>query len=403
MTVTGRHYATGERVRLEFAHGRIASISPATAKGTGVEPASNSEPWIAPGFVDLQINGFGGHEFNEPQITPQRVREIVLAQDQFGVTSFCPTTTTQSLDRLTHAMTAIGDACERWPEIASRVPGIHLEGPFICAEDGPRGAHPREHCRPPDWDAFRRLNDASGGRIRIVTIAADYDQTPEFTRRAVDAGIRIAIGHTGASSDQIVRTVDAGASFSTHLGNAAHPRIRRHPNYIWDQLADDRLGATLIVDGHHLPASVVKCFLRVKSIARCALISDITGMAGMPPGNYSGTPLGNIEVLDDGRLVVAGQRELLAGASLPIGHGVANVMKFAGLDLRDAVQMASLNAQRLAGFPVQPLEAGTLADLVLLHHDCEPGATSPLRIVATYKRGERTWDASRTIRHSAAD
>jgi N-acetylglucosamine-6-phosphate deacetylase len=283
------------------------------------------------------------------------------------------------------------------------VPGIHLEGPFICAEDGPRGAHPREHCRPPDWDAFRRLNDASGGRIRIVTIAADYDQTPDFTRRAVDAGIRIAIGHTGADSDQIARTIDAGASFSTHLGNAAHPRIRRHPNYIWDQLADDRLAATLIVDGHHLPASVVKCFLRVKSVKRCVLISDITGMAGMPAGNYSGTPLGNIEVLDDGRLVVAGQREMLAGASLPIGHGVANVMRFAGIDLRSAVEMASLNAQRLVGFPIQPLESGAIADLVLFECDTEPDASGPLRVVATYKNGERSWDTSLAVGQGVAN
>lgn len=391
MQIVGRHYATAQPIAITFEGERITKVEPATQH-------QDALPWIGPGFVDLQINGFGGHEFNEAGLSVEQVRDIVLAQDQFGVTRFCPTTTTQSLERLEAAMNTLAAACNRYPEVNQRVAGIHLEGPFISPEDGPRGAHPLEHCQPPDWNAFERLQRASGNRIRIVTMSAEYDAAPTFIARAVQQGVRVAIGHTNANTEQIARTVAAGASFSTHLGNAAHPRIRRHPNYIWDQLADDRLAATLIVDGHHLPPAVVKSFVRAKTAARCVLVSDITGMAGMPPGNYSGTPLGNIEVLEDGRLVVAGQREMLAGASRPIGDGVSNVMRFAGVSLATAVDMASIQAAELIGVAPTRLEPDSLADLVLFDlGTCEgrlrESRADELVVRATIKRGKVVYGA----------
>jgi N-acetylglucosamine-6-phosphate deacetylase len=244
--------------------------------------------------------------------------------------------------------------------------------------------------RPPDWDEFQRWQEAAGGRVRILTMSPEYEGSAEFIRRVVDSGTVVAIGHTNATSSQIRAAVDAGARFSTHLGNAAHPRIRRHPNYIWDQLADDRLQATLIVDGHHLPPSVVQSFVRAKTPDRCLIVSDITGMAGMKPGVYEQTSLGSIEVLEDGRLVVGGQRDLLAGASLPIGVGVVNLQRFAGLDLRTAVEMASVRPALLAGHPVTRLEAGAPANLIQfdLAEDSSLPATAALKIHATIISGE---------------
>ena len=144
---------------------------------------------------------------------------------------------------------------------------------------------------------------------------------------------------------------------STHLGNGAHPTIRRHPNYIWDQLADDRLVASLICDGHHLPPAVVKSMVRAKTPERIVLVSDITSMGGMPPGKYQ-TGLGELEVLPSGKLVPAGQPDILAGASLPIHLCVANVMRFAGVDLATAIDMASLQPARLIGLDHRGLEVG---------------------------------------------
>src|SRR5690606_31509122 len=113
-----------------------------------------------------------------------------------------------------------------------------------------------------------------------------WEGAPRFIARAVSSGVVVAIGHTGATSEQIRAAVDSGARLSTHLGNGAHAVLPRHPNYIWDQLACDELWASIIVDGHHLPATVVKCFQRIKGSERLILITDAVSVAGLPPGRY---------------------------------------------------------------------------------------------------------------------
>jgi N-acetylglucosamine-6-phosphate deacetylase len=359
-TVVGRHYKTGRVVRVRLDRERIASVNEvadSTASSTAV-------PWIAPGFVDVQSNGYGGQEFSSPDLTVSHVVEIARRQATFGVTRFCPTVTTASRETITHALSTIVDACRAYGDVARVVAGIHLEGPYISAEEGPRGAHPIAHCRPPDWDEFQRFQDAAQGLIRIVTLSAEYSESRAFIRLAANSGVVVAIGHTAADSAQIAASVDAGARLSTHLGNGAHRLLRRHPNYIWDQLADDRLVASLIVDGHHLPPAVVQTFVRAKTPERCLLISDLSGMAGLPPGRYD-TELCDLEILADGRLVIAGQDQLLAGASRGIDAGVANVMRFANVDLCTAVDMASNHPATLLGLPVNRLRPGDPADLVL--------------------------------------
>jgi N-acetylglucosamine-6-phosphate deacetylase len=348
LSITGRRYDSGEPVAVEIAAGVIRSI-----ESLSDAPAAGELPWIAPGFVDLQVNGYGGQEFSSADLTVEKTAAIVRRMAEFGVTRFCPTVTTAGFDVLLHAMRTIAAACEGDPYIARRVLGVHLEGPYISPVDGPRGAHPLVHCRPPNWDEFCRLQDAAGGRIRLVTLAAEYAESPRFIERAVQSGVVVSIGHTAASSEQIRSAVDAGATMSTHLGNGAHRELPRHPNYLWDQMAEDRLTASLIVDGHHLPPAVVKSFWRAKLEERIVLVSDLSGLAGMPPGRYA-SELCDLEILDDGRLVVAGQRQLLAGASRPIGDGIANLMAFAGVGLKTAVETASLRPMRL-------LAAGLLA------------------------------------------
>ena len=246
-----------------------------------------------------------------------------------------------------------------------------------------RTAHPQQHCRPPDWQEFERLQEAAGGRIRLVTLSPEYDKAPAFIARAVRSGVVVSIGHMSATSAQIRAAVDAGAALSTHLGNGAERMLRRHPNYLWDQLAEDRLTASLIIDGHHLPSEVVQTFVRAKTPARCIIVSDLSGLAGLPPGEYD-TSLCRLKILADGRLVLAGQDQLLAGASAPIGVGVANAMRFAGVALATAVDMASSQPARLIGQTPVTLAAGDRADLVLF--DLEPaadGCVVGLRVRAT--------------------
>ncbi len=407
-TLVARRYDTLQPISLQIEGGRIAVIDStphAPREGQSSRHAPGDEPQVqlhpsrgdsitrselpalpivAPGLVDLQINGYGGIEFNDPELTIDKVRQVALSQDGFGVTAFLATCTTDSHQVLAHSLATIAAAIRELSEVAARIPGIHLEGPFISPEDGPRGAHPKRHVRPPDWDEFRRLQDAADGKIKLLTISAEYASSPDVIRRIAASGVLVAIGHTQATSEQIAAAVDAGARMSTHLGNGAHPLIRRHPNYIWDQLADDRLIASLIVDGHHLPPAVVKSMVRAKTPQRVVLVSDITSMGGMPPGKYQ-TGLGELEVLPNGKLVPAGQPGILAGASLPIHVCVANVMRFAAVDLKTAIEMASLAPARLIDLDHPGLVVGAPANLFLF--DLPASEEQPLDVRATYHVG----------------
>jgi N-acetylglucosamine-6-phosphate deacetylase len=367
-------------VEFEIQGDRIAAVRELPEDG-------RPHPWIAPGFIDIQSNGYGGQEFSSPTLTVEHVADITGRQAEFGVTQYLPTVTTASGDTIRHSVRTIAAACRQSPAIAHAIPGIHVEGPYIATEDGPRGAHPLEHCRPPDWDEFQSFQEAAEGRVRLLTLSPEYAAAPEFIRRAVASGVVISIGHTSADSAQIRAAVDAGARLSTHLGNGAHRALRRHPNYLWDQLGDDRLMASLIVDGHHLPREVVQTMVRAKTPARCILVSDLSGLAGLPPGRYA-TELCELEILPNGRLVIAGQDQLLAGASLPIGVGVANVMAFAGVDLATAVEMATLHPAELLGLTPNRLAMGDAADLTVFEHAApSPREASALKVVATVSGG----------------
>lgn len=384
MHVLGRRYDTRQPVVVAVEDGRISDV-----RAADPSPAAATLPWLAPGFVDVQVNGFGGCEFNDPALTVADVLRISCTLDQFGVTSYYPTATTDSFEALSRTMTTLARACRQSAEVASRVPGFHLEGPYITPDNGARGAHPRQHVRPPDVDEFLRLQDAAEGRIRILTLSPEYEGAPALIARAAADGVLAAIGHTSATSDQIQAAVDAGARLSTHLGNGAHAQVRRHPNYIWDQLAEDRLTASLIVDGHHLPPAVVKSIVRAKSPGRCILISDVTLMGGMPPGRYETPGLGAIELLPSGRPVVAGQTQILAGAAVPITAGIPNVLRFTDEDLASAVDMASTRPAALLGRQRPWLQVGQPAELVVFHL---PGAdkeapVGEVEVLATINSG----------------
>lgn len=385
MQLLARRFDTAQPVRVEIDGGRIDRIEPLSDRET--PPAGL--PWLAPGLIDLQVNGYGGQEFSAADLTVDKVAAVARAMDAFGIVRFCPTVTTNSREVLSHALGTIAAACGSLSEVARRVAGIHLEGPYITREDGARGAHPLAHCREPDWDEFQRLQEAAGGMIRILTLSVEFDGVAEFIRRVARTGVIVAIGHTAATPEQIHAAADAGARMSTHLGNGSHPVLPRHRNYLWAQLADDRLTAGLIADGFHLPPDVVKCLIRAKSPDRCVLVSDLSGLAGLAPGRYR-TNLCEIEILESGKLVVAGQREILAAASAPIGVGVAHAVSFAGLTLGQAVDLATANPARLLGLPAPRLEPGCAADLVLFDVPEPPGPDGPAPFVvrATIQGGE---------------
>jgi N-acetylglucosamine-6-phosphate deacetylase len=386
--VCGRRCDTGEVVTLSVAGGRIAGIQPGGAGGSVGGP----EWWLAPGFLDLQVNGYGGHDFNlgDEDDASEGCHDfgpLFDALARSGTALLCPTIITHSAAQITAALSRLSRALDEEPSWARRVPGIHLEGPYFSPEDGPRGAHPREHVRDPDGDEFQRFQEAAGGRIKLCTLAPERPGALLFIEKLTESGIAVALGHTAASADVIRDAVLAGARLSTHLGNGSHALLPRHPNYIWEQLAHDDLYATIIADGEHLPASVVKCFARAKGAARLALVSDAVRLGGLPAGLYDG---GRHEVLPSGRVVLAGT-PYLAGAGALLDVCVANALRFTDLSLAQTIACVSAVPARILGLQERKgcIEVGHDADLTLFR---VPEA-GPLEIAATVCAGEVVYHA----------
>jgi len=360
-TLVARHYASGEPIALTLEKGRIASVRPLPAQ----EPWPTH--WAAPAFFDVQINGALGHGFSSTELNHGDVQVIADACQGHGISAFCPTLITNSLEALTHGFSILRSAVEAERTLADAMPCFHLEGPYISPEDGFRGAHPREHVRPPCWNEFLRLQEAAGGRIRLVTLAPEAEGAIRFIEKLTRAGVVVALGHTAASGDCIRDAISAGARLSTHLGNGCAAMLPRHENVIWQQLDADELWASLIVDGQHLPAPVVRCMLRAKTPARTILTCDASTLAGLPPGRYRAWGQ-ELEITPAGRIVVAGT-PYLAGSWAFLDHCVRSTMSIAGIDLAQAVGMASIQPRELLGLPCPRLEPGHPADLVLFDRD----------------------------------
>lgn len=351
----GRDFRTGSPVSIGVQGETISDVRPED----GAEPRF----WIAPALLDIQLNGFGGYGFNEAETSPDSVARVVRSQWRAGIGAFLPTVTTHSQDRMLGSLRAVTAAC-RDPRIRRSIPGVHLEGPHISPLDGPRGAHPLEHVRLPAWDEFLRLQEAADGGVLLVTLAPESEGAIRFIERLVDSGVAVAIGHTNASSRDLDAAIKAGARLSTHLGNGAHSLLPRHPNYIWEQLSRDQLDCSVIADGHHLPASVLKCILRCKGVERTILISDAITQGGLPPGTYTAAG-GEVEVAANGRISLAGT-PYLAGAGDHLGQGVSNLVRMGVATRPDALRMASLNPARLLSLDdrMGALEPGKLANLI---------------------------------------
>jgi N-acetylglucosamine-6-phosphate deacetylase len=364
--VHARHYHTGEPLAVTFEAGAVASVTPSNLFPTD---------WIAPAFFDVQINGCHGIGFTSPHLTLEQVADMVNRCRTHGLGTLLPTVITSTPDTLTHAFDILRGAVEADAELARAVPGFHLEGPFICPDDGPRGAHPRDAVRDPDLDLFRRLQDKAGGRIRMVTLAPERPGALPLIERLTADGVVVAIGHTAATGPQIRDAVAAGAKLSTHLGNGCHAVLPRHDNYVWEQLACDDLFASVIADGHHLPPAVLKTIVRGKTPGRVILTCDAGTFAGCNPGRYRdwGT---EVEVLPGGKIVVPGT-PFLAGSGVFTDTCVRHVMRTAVVSLAEAIDMASVRPRRLLGLPVPEIEVGSAGPFVLF--DWQPGGDVTVR------------------------
>jgi N-acetylglucosamine-6-phosphate deacetylase len=352
-TITGRDPQSGLNLTLVVEEGVIVRVE---------ESSVSSDLFLSPGLVDLQVNGCAGFDVNAPQLTPDTITNLVDAMLSRGVTCFAPTIITAPEDKICHALSIIAEARRSDPRAAACIPFIHVEGPHISSLDGYRGAHPADSVRPPSIAEFERWQQVSGGLVGMVTLSPHFEESCAYIAALANQGIHVSIGHTHASSQEIVRAIDAGARLATHLGNGIAPEIPRHGNAIWSLLADDRVSATFIADGHHLPPDVLKVMLRVKTLQQCVLVSDSVALAGMPPGTYTTPVGGRVELRPDGRLCVFGSK-LLAGATASLAQGIGTLVLTTDVLLHEALAMATTNPGRLVRRRGQ-LTIGSRADIL---------------------------------------
>jgi N-acetylglucosamine-6-phosphate deacetylase len=354
--VEGIYYLDQKPVSIEIADGKIAKIK------TLSSGSERPEVYVAPGLIDIQINGYMGIDFLDQDLSIEKIREATRALWKEGVTSFLPTLVTADHESLINSFSILSRALDD-REIGKSIPGFHLEGPYISPVQGFRGAHLEKYIRKPDWNEFQEFQHAAKNGIKIITVAPEVEGAVSFIQKCSQDGIVVSLGHHNGSAMEIQAATDAGASLSTHLGNGCANMIDRHNNPLWPQLAEDRLSASLIVDGFHLNKEEVQTFYKVKGNDRTILVSDALDLAGLKPGVYI---RGEREVVLTPNVVKFPAENVLAGAASPIRFCVGNMMKFTGCSLSEAIQMASTNPARLMGLQdLGEIAEGKRADLIL--------------------------------------
>ncbi|MBS1823420.1 MAG: amidohydrolase family protein [Acidobacteria bacterium] len=337
--IEGRDTASGNGIAIAVSGDRIVSIEPAHVA---------HDIWLSPGLVDLQVNGFAGFDLNGPDFSADTVSSLARYLLKLGTTSFAPTLITASEEDLLFRLRCIDEACRTDPIAAACIPFIHMEGPSISPVDGFRGAHPLEHVRPPSLTEFERWQAACNRRIGMVTLSPHYAESETYIVSLADRGVHVSLGHTNATHAQIEAATKAGARLSTHLGNGIALQIDRHLNPLWSQLANERLTASFIADGHHLPAEVLISMMRAKGLDRCILVSDSVALAGIPPGTYETAIGGRVHLSPEGRLSIEGT-SLLAGSASSLLQCVERAVEMTGRPLTTILKMATETPGRFAG------------------------------------------------------
>ncbi len=295
-------------------------------------------------YLDLQVNGYRGVDFSSEALTRSALDQACHWLLDAKTAAFLPTVITSPETIYRRNLKLIGDAI-RETASESNPCGIHVEGPFISAEPGAVGAHNPAWVRTPDTGLLDSMIEWSGNTIRLLTLAPDIPGAERMIAHAVKQGIVVSLGHTLAGVEQMSAGADAGARALTHLGNGMPNTAPRHHNPLWAGLAEDRLIAMIITDGHHLPPHVIKTILRAKTPARCIVVSDASPLAGLPPGRYE--TLGNTAVLEpDGRLHNP-EKGCLVGSSATISQCIEYLSGLGFLTAEELEAVGRGNAEEL--------------------------------------------------------
>ena len=300
------------------------------------------------GWVDLQVNGYAGVDFNAPGLSVEAVKIVTdrLAAD--GTAAFMPTLVTGDPETMIETIRTVVGARRRYAECRRAILGLFLEGPFISPEQGAVGTHPVEWVRPPDIALFGRFQDAADGLVKMVNVAAEIPGMPDFVRAVSAQGVVVSLGHQMATSPaQLEPCLSAGAKAFTHLGNGIPNVVGRHDNIVFTALVEDRASVMFIPDGHHLPDTMLKLYCRAVPARRLIAVSDSQYPAGMPPGEYE--VCGAHARLEESGLLWNPARNCLVGATTPISKMMRLLSERVGLSPEELRAVGRDNALNLIG------------------------------------------------------
>ena len=354
--VNGVLYTDDRLVELTLENGKIKEINP-------LDSATNTpKNYIAPGLIDIQINGYVGVDFSGPDLTVEGVKKATKALWKAGVTSYFPTIITSDIERIKKNFAILSKA-KKDPEIEMSIPGFHLEGPYISPIAGFRGAHLEKYIKNPDWEEFQEIQKAANNGIILITVAPELEGAIPFIEKCVGSGVVVSLGHHNGSAEDVQKAVEVGAKMATHLGNGCANEINRHHNPIWPQLSNDKITASIIADGFHLTKEEVRSFYKAKGVENTILVSDALDLAGLPPGEYT---RGERTLLLTPNVVKLPKEDVLAGAASPISKCVGVMMDYTECYIADVIRMASTNpAEMFALVNIGKVEKGKRADLIL--------------------------------------
>ncbi len=269
---------------------------------------------IAPLLFDIQVNGGFGISIQDEDLSENKLLELTEKLFRLGIVRWVPTIVSNSIEKTEFLCNVIRNALKKNKELSFAIPGIHLEGPWISPEDGPRGAHAKEYIRPPSKREFEKYYRLADGKILYVTLAPETKKAIPFIQYLISKGVCVSLGHHNASLSLMQDAVEAGATLCTHIGNGIQNYIHRHNNPIWYSLVEDRLSVSVIADGHHLPPTVLKIIAKCKKPDNIILVSDATKFMGMSSGVYK--EFGSeVELKKNGKLCLKGTPYLAGSAS----------------------------------------------------------------------------------------
>ncbi len=298
--------------------------------------------FICPGgMIDTQVNGCLGYSYTSEDLTVEQIKMICDELARQGTFQHFATIVTGPQEVIIENLDKLTKAIEKYQKVRRNITGIHIEGNYISRLDGPRGAHDLRYVRDASIEEFDQWLEHSKGLLKYITIGAEANGAVELIRHATKKGVKVALGHTGATRDQIDRAVEAGASISTHLGNGVFAKLDRFENPIWPQLRNEKLTTGLIADGDHVTPDLVWVISRCKDTDHIILVSDLHSCAGLPPGRRKEGPL-EIEIVEDGAVRVAGT-PFLAGAGVHLLRCVYKYARFSKTDPVAAFKLATLN------------------------------------------------------------